>query len=275
MQNNDNEMENEHAEPGRLLASVGVNLNDPNKLLRACIDVVKQIDASTQRPDTYLHPLLWHTKIVFPNSSPYMLVVEEGTANAVNEAFITFITTCHIAEIEPFLTFQFEKFYGRLRATQDPQLFFDYIIILLEVANQREPLYKAEFDTIVRWIHQHYTPAPATTPPANPDDTTLIAKRTYSVYDVAALCYYLEKANFNKFTSRAKFIKNELIPKYGFTLNSVSNKCSKMKNPATLRSKQEAIRNAIEIIKTDEQFFFNAAILLAQADLALIENNRQ
>lgn len=131
-----------------------------------------------------------------------------------------------------------------------------------ELIKQFIPVY----DPLSRSLGLH-RPAPATPPPASSGSTPA------SVYDVAALCYYLQETGFNKFTSRAKFIKGELMPKYGYTLKSITNKCSQMATLEYRRKKRGAIKKAIEIMETTEQFNFDAAIKQAKADLALMENN--
>ena len=105
--------------------------------------------------------------------------------------------------------------------------------------------------------------APATTPPPAVNEQV----NHIGVYAVAAMCHYLEEAGFiTKFRSRAKFIQDELIPKYGFTLDSISNKCSQMENIDFRERQKGAIRKAIVLMETTEAFNFNKAILLAKAD---------
>ena len=108
-------------------------------------------------------------------------------------------------------------------------------------------------------------PAPVTSPSPDSNEQDI----HYGVYAVAAMCYYLEKAEFlTKFESRNKFIKDALIPKYSFTISSISNKCSQMKKNDFREQHKGAIRKAIVLMETTEEFDFSKAILLARADCA-------
>lgn len=93
-----------------------------------------------------------------------------------------------------------------------------------------------------------------------------------SVYVVAALCYYMEPAGVLKFQSRADYIKTVLIPLFGFTFSSISNKCSQMKDPNTRKRKVGAIEKAIEIMTNTEEFNYYNAILQAKTDVAINKN---
>ena len=113
-----------------------------------------------------------------------------------------------------------------------------------------------------------------TTPPSesespNPDNSS---QGNGGVYPVAAMCYYLEKAGFVKFQSRVKFIKDELISMYPYTPASIANKWSQMEKTEFRKSKKGAIKQAIKLMEETEKFNLEGAILLAKADISIIEN---
>ncbi|MCC5612899.1 hypothetical protein LC612_40995, partial [Nostoc sp. CHAB 5834] len=117
-------------------------------------------------------------------------------------------------------------------------------------------------------------PAPAASapPPINKSNSDNSTSKDSGVYAVAAMCYYLEKAKVNMFQSKAKFIEDELIPRYKYSFASINNKCSNMSKPDNRRKQRGAIERAIKLMETTEEFNYNAAIHLAKADISIIDN---
>lgn len=164
---------------GKVLAEVEIaNPSDPAKLQRGLISLVKQYQSTTGTKPIFKHPFFWHTKHTHNNISPYTLVVNKDEVSTdetgrvidtnvvqlteadINQSFVEFILSCHINQIAPFLTFQFEKYYNSLLANESAQPFFDYVIELMATVNQQGLLYKAEKDAFLKWIisNPYYNP---------------------------------------------------------------------------------------------------------------------
>lgn len=161
----------------RVVAEIEIpGFDDPAKLQRGVTSLVQQLNAHKGQGTPYLHPFFWHTKIRHPNSSEYVLEINKDemeideagnevgkkkvplTDENIDEAFIYYITSCNTNQIAPFLSFQFEKFYNRLKANESAQPFFDHIINLVDIAIERDILYKTEMDTLIGWLgnNPHY-----------------------------------------------------------------------------------------------------------------------
>ncbi|GAB3931873.1 hypothetical protein [Larkinella terrae] len=190
---------------GKVVAEIVVpGFDDPAKMQRGITSLVHQFNIHKGQPIPYLHPFLWHTKFRHPNSSEYTLEVNNDeiitddagnvterrkvpmTDKDIDEAFITFITSCHTNQIVPFLTFQFEKYYNKLKAKESAQPFFDHVIKLADLAINRGILYKTEMDAFSRWItnNPHYNHNPINSSAENKTISTIAANQYSSFSDL-------------------------------------------------------------------------------------------
>ncbi|GAB3995159.1 hypothetical protein GCM10028807_34600 [Spirosoma daeguense] len=187
--------------------------DDPPKLQRGVTSLVHQYQAAKGNPAPYKHPFFWHTKFRHYSSSPYVLevnkdevvtdengkVIERKNVNLtnedINEAFINYITTCHVNQIAPFLSFQFEKYYNGLRANESAQPFFDYVKYLADLANNRNLLYKAEADATITWILTNpYYKHETSSQPAPLEEVVFIdPEQNLSLRQIALLFIYQNK----------------------------------------------------------------------------------